>query len=103
MCVRAILTFFRLDQRVSSFIYESCNNSYIIPKSREAVCTRRWLVIGGKYAYSGGKRTGLSARSEMIPYARSCHPASTAVNSVCLFLPRIAGNYKPADSLIERN
>lgn len=40
---------------------------------------------------------------EMISYARSCHPASITVNSLCLFLPRIEANYKPSDSLIEQN
>lgn len=45
----------------------------------------------------------VTAWLEMISYARSCHPASTAVNSLCLFLPRIEANYKPGDSLIEQN
>lgn len=40
---------------------------------------------------------------EMISYARSCHPANTAVNSLCLFLPQIEPNYKPGNSLIEQN
>lgn len=45
----------------------------------------------------------VTAWLEMISYARSCHPANTAVNSLCLFLPQIEANYKPGNSLIEQN
>lgn len=60
-----------------------------------------WPLAGNMAFLEGNDR--VTAWLEMISYARSCHPANTAVNSLCLFLPQIEANYKPGNSLIEQN